>query len=116
MNQTNKISFLSQMRERAEIAIATTDHDRPHSPNCEDKDCRIRILGGKYLCATFRRKAVVLVICQQRWTVLKKIAGCVWQFYNLGGSKDPYPHSASSMLGLGDMLDSGKEFPGDQQR
>ena len=71
--------ILSQMREQAEIAIATAD--------------------------------VIMVLVVNKVDSFEKFMPDVYEFYNLGIG-EPYPVSASSMLGLGDMLDEVvKYFP-----
>ena len=75
----SKDIILSQMREQAEIAIATAD--------------------------------VIIVLVVNKVDSFEKFMPDVYEFYNLGIG-DPYPISASSMLGLGDMLDEVvKNFP-----
>ena len=98
--------ILSQMREQAEIAIATADVimfivDVRQA-------CRIRIPKLQICCAVPANRSC--------WSLNKvdsfeKYMADVYEFYNLGIG-DPFPVSAASMLGLGDMLDEVvKYFP-----
>lgn len=91
--------ILSQMREQAEIAIATADvivfivdvHQ-----GLVDSDFRVADMLRK------SKKPVVLAV--NKVDSFKKYGNDVYEFYNLGIG-DPVPVSAASMLGLGDLLD-----------
>ena len=59
-------------------------------------------------------KPVILVV--NKVDSFQKFMADVYEFYNLGIG-DPVPVSASSRLGIGDMLDEVvKAFPGDRQK
>lgn len=74
-----------------------------------DKDFRIRIPKWQICCAVLE-KPVVLVV--NKVDSFQKLMADVYEFYNLGIG-DPIPISASSRLGLGDMLDAvAAHFPG----
>ena len=99
----SKDIILSQMREQAEIAIATADviiFLTDVRQGLQDSDSKV---------ADMLRRSVVLVV--NKVDSFEKFMPDVYEFYNLGIG-DPYPISASSMLGLGDMLDEVvKNFP-----
>ena len=91
--------ILAQMREQAEIAIATADvivfivdvHQ-----GLVDSDFRVADMLRK------SRKPVVLAV--NKVDSIKKYGNDVYEFYNLGIG-DPIAVSAASRLGLGDLLD-----------
>ena len=91
--------ILAQMREQAEIAIATADvivfivdvHQ-----GLVDSDFRVADMLRK------SKKPVVLVV--NKVDSIKKYGNDVYEFYNLGIG-DPIAVSAASRLGLGDLLD-----------
>ena len=102
----SKDIILSQMREQAEIAIATADviifltDGRQGLQHADSKVADMLRRSGK---------PVVLVV--NKVDSFEKFMPYLYEFYNLGIG-DPYPISASSMLGLGDMLDEVvKNFP-----
>ena len=100
--------ILAQMREQAEIAIATADvivfivdvHQ-----GLVDSDFRVADMLRK------SKKPVVLAV--NKVDSIKKYGNDVYEFYNLGIG-DPIAVSAASRLGLGDLLDEGaKHFDTD---
>lgn len=91
--------ILSRMREQAEIAIATSD------VIIFLVDVRQGLVDADYQVADMLRrshKPIVLVV--NKVDSFEKFMPDVYEFYNLGLG-DPIPVSASSRLGLGDMLD-----------
>ena len=98
--------ILSQMREQAEIAIATADvimFITDVRQGLQDADSKVADMLRR------SKKPVVLVV--NKVDSFEKFMPDVYEFYNLGIG-EPYPVSASSMLGLGDMLDEVvKYFP-----
>ena len=98
--------ILSQMREQAEIAIATADvimFITDVRQGLQDADSKVADMLRR------SKKPVVLVV--NKVDSFEKYMADVYEFYNLGIG-DPHPVSASSMLGLGDMLDEVvKNFP-----
>ncbi len=98
--------ILSQMREQAEIAIATaaviiflTDVRQ----GLQDSDSKVADM--------LRRSGKPVVLVVNKVDSFEKFMPDVYEFYNLGIG-DPFPISAASMLGLGDMLDEVvKHFP-----
>ena len=100
--------ILSQMREQAEIAIATADvimFITDVRQGLQDADAKVADMLRR------SKKPVVLVV--NKVDSFEKFMPDVYEFYNLGIG-DPHPVSASSMLGLGDMLDEVvKHFPED---
>ena len=98
--------ILSQMREQAQIAIDTAD------VIIFLTDVRQGLVDADSKVADMLRRAgkpVVLVV--NKVDSFEKFMGDVYEFYNLGIG-EPMPVSASSRLGLGDMLDEvTKHFP-----
>mgnify|MGYP005936674539 CR=1 FL=1 len=98
--------ILSQMREQAQIAIDTADviiFITDVKQGLVDSDSKVADMLRR------SHKPVVLVV--NKVDSFEKYMTDVYEFYNLGIG-DPYPISASSMLGLGDMLDEVvKNFP-----
>ena len=91
--------LLKFMREQAEIAIETAD------VIMFLVDVREGLVDADYQVADMLRrsqKPVVLVV--NKVDNFEKFMPDVYEFYNLGIG-DPHPISASSKLGLGDMLD-----------
>lgn len=91
--------ILSQMREQAEIAIATADvivFMVDVKQGLVDSDAKVADMLRR------SHKPVVLVV--NKVDNFNKQSADVYEFYNLGIG-DPYPISAVSKLGLGDMLD-----------
>lgn len=95
----SKDIILSQMREQAEIAIATADVIMFMT------DVRQGLVDSDSKVATMLRKSgkpVVLVV--NKVDNFDKMMTDVYEFYNLGIG-DPHPISSVGKLGLGDMLD-----------
>lgn len=91
--------ILSQMREQAQIAIDTAD------VIIFMTDVRQGLIDADSKVADILRrsgKPVVLVV--NKVDSFEKLMPDVYEFYNLGIG-DPFPVSASSRLGIGDMLD-----------
>ncbi len=91
--------ILSQMREQAEIAIATADvilFLTDVRQGLVDADSKVADLLRR------SKKPVVLVV--NKVDSFEKFLPDVYEFYNLGIG-EPFAISASSRLGLGDMLD-----------
>ena len=102
----SKDIIISQMREQAQIAIDTADviiFMTDVRQGLVDADAKVADMLRR------SKKPVVLVV--NKVDSFEKYMADVYEFYNLGIG-DPYPISASSMLGLGDMLDEVvKNFP-----
>ena len=98
--------ILSQMREQAEIAIATADviiFLTDVRQGLQDSDSKVADM--------LRRSGKTVVLVVNKVDSFEKFMPDVYEFYNLGIG-DPFPISAASMLGLGDMLDEVvKHFP-----
>ena len=91
--------ILSQMREQAQIAIDTADVIMfivDVRQGLQESDSKVADMLRR------SHKPVVLVV--NKVDSFEKYMPDVYEFYNLGIG-DPHPVSASSMLGLGDMLD-----------
>lgn len=91
--------ILSQMREQAQIAIDTAD------VIIFMTDVRQGLIDADSKVADILRrsgKPVVLVV--NKVDSFEKLMPDVYEFYNLGIG-EPFPVSASSRLGIGDMLD-----------
>lgn len=101
--------ILSQMREQAEIAIATADvivFIVDVRQGLVDSDSKVADILRK------SRKPVVLAV--NKVDSVAKFGNDVYEFYNLGIG-DPQPVSAASRLGIGDLLDEVvKHFDGNQ--
>lgn len=102
----SKDVILSQMREQAEIAMATAD------VIIFMVDVRQGLVDADAKVADMLRrshKPVVLVV--NKVDSFEKFEADVYEFYNLGIG-DPHPVSATGKLGLGDMLEEVvKHFP-----
>ena len=98
--------ILSQMREQAQIAIDTADviiFMTDVKQGLVDSDSKVADMLRR------SHKPVVLVV--NKVDSFEKYMADVYEFYNLGIG-EPYPISAASLLGLGDMLDEVvKYFP-----
>lgn len=95
---TNDV-ILSQMREQAEIAIATADviiFIVDVRQGLVDSDSKVADILRK------SRKPVVLAV--NKVDSVAKFGNDIYEFYNLGIG-DPQPVSAASRLGIGDLLD-----------
>ena len=88
--------ILSQMREQAEIAIATAD------VIVFIVDVRQGLVDADSKVADMLRKPVILAV--NKVDSLAKFGNDVYEFYNLGIG-DPIPVSGASRLGIGDLLD-----------
>ncbi len=91
--------ILSQMREQAQIAIDTADviiFLVDVRQGLQDADSKVADMLRR------SKKPVVLVV--NKVDSFQKYMADVYEFYNLGIG-DPVPVSASSRLGIGDMLD-----------
>ena len=91
--------ILSQMREQAEIAIATADvimFITDVRQGLQDADAKVADMLRR------SKKPVVLVV--NKVDSFEKFMPDVYEFYNLGIG-DPVPISAESQLGIGDLLD-----------
>ena len=102
----SKDVILSQMREQAEIAIGTADvimFITDVRQGLQDSDAKV--------ADPLRRSGKPVVLVVNKVDNFEKYMPDVYEFYNLGIG-DPFPVSAASMLGLGDMLDEViKYFP-----
>ncbi len=102
----SKDVILSQMREQAEIAIATADvilFMTDVHQGLVDADAKVADMLRR------SHKPVVLVV--NKVDSFQKYMSDVYEFYNLGIG-DPLPISAASRLGIGDMLEEVvKHFP-----
>lgn len=98
--------ILSQMREQAEIAIATADvilFMTDVRQGLVDADAKVADM--------LRRSKKPIILVVNKVDSFEKYMPDVYEFYNLGIG-DPIPISASSRLGLGDMLEEVvKYFP-----
>lgn len=99
--------ILSQMREQAEIAIATADvivFIVDVRQGLVDADSKVADMLRK------SKKPVVLAV--NKVDSFEKFGNDVYEFYNLGIG-DPVPVSAASRLGLGELLDEVVKFFGE---
>lgn len=102
--------LLKFMREQAEIAIETAD------VIMFLVDVRQGLVDADYKVADMLRrshKPIVLVV--NKVDSFEKFMPDVYEFYNLGLG-DPQPISASSRLGLGDMLDEVTKYFGENSK
>ena len=100
-------SILSQMREQAEIAIATADvivFIVDVRQGLVDADSKVADMLRK------SKKPVVLAV--NKVDSFEKFGNDVYEFYNLGIG-DPVPVSAASRLGLGELLDEVVKYFGE---
>ncbi len=91
--------LLRSMREQAEIAVSTAN------VIMFLVDVRDGLVDSDYMVADMLRKSgkpIVLVV--NKVDSFEKFQNDVYEFYNLGLG-DPFPVSAASKLGFGDMLD-----------
>lgn len=91
--------ILRQMREQAEIAIATADvimFITDVRQGLVDADSKVADM--------LRRSGKPIVLVVNKVDSFEKFMPDVYEFYNFGLG-DPIPVSAASQLGLGDMLD-----------
>lgn len=99
--------ILSQMREQAEIAIATADviiFIVDVRQGLVDSDSKVADMLRK------SKKPVVLAV--NKVDSFAKFGNDVYEFYNLGIG-DPIPVSAASRLGLGELLDEVVKYFGE---
>ena len=98
--------ILSQMREQAQIAIDTADviiFLTDVRQGLQDADSKVADM--------LRRSGKPVVLVVNKVDSFEKFMPDVYELYNLGIG-DPMPISASSRLGIGDMLDEvTKHFP-----
>lgn len=95
----SKDIILSQMREQAEIAIATADvivFIVDVRQGLVDADGKVADM--------LRRSKKPVVLCVNKVDNFDKFMPDVYEFYNLGIG-EPVPVSAASRLGIGDLLD-----------
>lgn len=100
----SKDIILSQMREQAEIAIATADvivFLTDVRQGLQDSDSKVADM--------LRRSGKPVVLVVNKVDSFEKYMADVYEFYNLGIG-DPIAISAASRLGLGDMLDEIVKF------
>lgn len=91
--------ILSQMREQAEIAIATAD------VIIFIVDVRQGLVDADFRVADMLRKSKKpLVLAVNKVDSFQKFGNDIYEFYNLGIG-DPIAVSAASRLGIGDLLD-----------
>ena len=91
--------ILSQMREQAEIAIATAD------VIVFIVDVRQGLVDADSKVADMLRKShKPVILAVNKVDSLAKFGNDVYEFYNLGIG-DPIPVSGASRLGIGDLLD-----------
>lgn len=101
--------ILSQMREQAQIAIDTADviiFITDVRQGLVDADAKVADM--------LRRSAKPVVLVVNKVDNFDKYMVDVYEFYNLGIG-DPIPISASSKLGLGDMLDEVSQYFDDSE-
>ena len=102
----SKDIILSQMREQAQIAIDTADviiFLTDVRQGLVDSDSKVADM--------LRRSGKPVVLVVNKVDNFEKFMPDVYEFYNLGIG-DPIPVSASSRLGIGDMLDEvTRHFP-----
>lgn len=91
--------ILSQMREQAQIAIDTADviiFLVDVRQGMQDADSKVADM--------LRRSRKPVVLAVNKVDNFEKMSMDVYEFYNLGMG-EPYPISAASQLGIGDLLD-----------
>lgn len=91
--------ILSQMREQAQIAIDTADviiFLVDVRQGMQDADSKVADM--------LRRSHKPVVLAVNKVDNFEKMSMDVYEFYNLGMG-EPYPISAASQLGIGDLLD-----------
>ncbi len=101
-----KDAMLRHMREQAEIAIAAADvivFVTDVREGLVDSDNKVADM--------LRRSGKPIVLCVNKVDSFSKLMSDVYEFYNLGLG-DPFPVSAASRLGFGELLDEVvKHFP-----
>ena len=101
---STKDIILSQMREQAEIAIASADvivFVTDVQQGLVDSDGKVADM--------LRRCGKPVVLAVNKVDDVKKYMSDVYEFYNLGIG-DPVAISAASRLGIGDLLDRIRHF------
>lgn len=101
--------ILKSMREQAEIAIETADvilFITDVRQGLVDSDGKVADM--------LRRSGKPVILVVNKVDNFDKFMPDVYEFYNLGIG-DPQPISATSMLGIGDMLDHVVQYFGDNQ-
>lgn len=102
--------MLVHMRAQAELAMDTADCILFLT------DVRQGLVDADYEVADMlRRTAKPVVLAVNKVDNFEKYMSDVYEFYNLGIG-DPHPISASSKLGLGDLLDAVREVLGDRNQ
>ena len=105
---TSSDQMLTHMRAQAELAMETADCILFLT------DVRQGLVDADYQVADMlRRTAKPVVLAVNKVDNFEKYMPDVYEFFNLGIG-DPHPISASSKLGLGDMLDAVLEVLGDK--
>ncbi|MBQ2981516.1 MAG: ribosome biogenesis GTPase Der [Lachnospiraceae bacterium] len=98
--------ILSQMREQAQIAIDTADvivFVVDVRQGLVDSDSKVADM--------LRRSRKPVILCVNKVDSFKKMEADIYEFYNLGLG-DPFPVSAASRQGFGELLDEiTKNFP-----
>ncbi len=101
-----KDAMLAHMREQAEIAIASADvivFVTDVREGLVDSDNKVADM--------LRRSGKPIVLCVNKVDNFDRLMADVYEFYNLGLG-DPFPVSAASRLGFGELLDEVvKHFP-----
>lgn len=100
----SKDIILAQMREQAQIAIDTADviiFITDVRQGLQDADSKVADM--------LRRSGKPVILTVNKVDNFEKFMPDVYEFYNLGIG-DPVPISASSRLGLGDLLDAVCEY------
>ncbi|MBR6020308.1 MAG: ribosome biogenesis GTPase Der [Lachnospiraceae bacterium] len=101
-----KDDMLKHMREQAEIAIAAADviiFVTDVREGLVDSDNKVADM--------LRRSGKPIVLCVNKVDSFNRLMADVYEFYNLGLG-DPFPVSAASRLGFGELLDEVvKHFP-----
>ncbi len=100
--------ILSQMREQAEIAIATADvimFMTDVKQGLVDADAKVADM--------LRRSGKPVVLVVNKVDNFDKMIADVYEFYNLGIG-EPFPVSSVGKLGLGDMLDEVVKYFGEE--
>ena len=107
----SKDVILSQMRDQAQIAIDTADviiFITDVRQGLVDADSKVADM--------LRRSKKPVILTVNKVDSFEKFMPDVYEFYNLGIG-DPHPVSASSRLGIGDLLDEViAEFSGTYRR
>ena len=95
----SKDLLLSSMRDQAQIAIDTADvilFVTDAKTGLQDADAGV--------CSMLRKSGKPVILVVNKVDSFEKQQSDVYEFYNLGIG-DPYPISATNMLGFGELLD-----------